>query len=992
MFHATLRVTLPTLFLFLLPELKLGAVLRLPSRSAAAAPVSVAPLSADWTVVPQCQASVVATAEQGLEARCPEQCPFRAEEVKAAAGTRPDIGAFCSFRCVHSAQACSALNANTTVEDHVAGVCRKCSIIGCKTCATGAGDVCLACLSGYALVHGVCESWTERIWHIVYGIVALLALFIVVWLVDLTCRQTQNAAVLNRGCNFRSRSKLHVLRDCNPADAEAGHRQSRQLWPWNTNLLTTPVAGAGLVLHFNFQAMVIVWAVLVAAGWYALAFAVDIDLLTVGAQRSSSRWQSCILVHWGYNTSQKLLWAKTNFIIVVYVGTFLFSLAFALRQLRLWNKIDRHNATMMDYAAIIRGLPIWDGSKEAEKELEAALRKSLREAGVQDTLVGVSLCWDFGERADEVQAAVEHDLENLRALALQKRGITSFFGRGDGHRPPSDEAAVPSFVSSLRAPVCRHLVKLEQYALGVQAVDNASTASQPKKADRGTDEIKALVYSLKTSDRAFAVFQTQGARDEAIAALSKCGGVRVDSWDGTAQIAEAVCEPRTVAWANFSASSQVRQRSLAVFLGLLKILATLGCWTVFFEPYAFYTLESALENGTEPSFFNSFTLSMVVVVGNQVVYFVCSDVAERLRLHYTDRTEAAYVSLYFVAVLFNVMLDLHVTYLMAYGLLKGADERSEDGMLLADLNTFQERFESFAVQRELGYQMWVYAYPATFLYPFLIEPLVTIILPFRIAALLVRTHPELTGQDGEKMLACQAMDMSRYADILVDMGLAVAIFWFPGGYTMYMFVALALCHVFVYCFDHYRVLRAVPRFDYATMDIDFCAQLLLSIPCGMLLSCAVFKHNCQSDQYCVKGGRLIERCLGAFVLHVVVHCLLVIYVVPLWGNKSLHPREDTYQTTACRRPCSWFSANPVHCLRSKYMHRHSPPCYFFSPGKEHLLQASLLHVGRCAGLCIVLAVATVWSAEAHFEIGCHYDQQEAATVEDFGVMINGGYR
>jgi hypothetical protein len=46
---------------------------------------------------------------------------------------------------------------------------------------------------------------------------------------------------------------------------------------------------------------------------------------------------------------------------------------------------------------------------------------------------------------------------------------------------------------------------------------------------------------------------------------------------------------------------------------------------------------------------------------------------------------------------------------------------------------------------------------------------------------------------------------------------------------------------------------------------------------------------------------------------------------------------NTYQDCSKRIACSWFSANPVYCLRSQYIYKHSPPCLFCIPGKVHLI-------------------------------------------------------
>merc|ERR1719203_2356075 len=51
-----------------------------------------------------------------------------------------------------------------------------------------------------------------------------------------------------------------------------------------------------------------------------------------------------------------------------------------------------------------------------------------------------------------------------------------------------------------------------------------------------------------------------------------------------------------------------------------------------------------------------------------------------------------------------------------------------------------------------------------------------------------------------------------------------------------------------------------------------------------------------------------------------------------------------YSDMSISLAASWFSANPVHCLRSKLIHKHSPPCSFAYSGKEHLLNYNP-HIG-----------------------------------------------
>ena len=64
---------------------------------------------------------------------------------------------------------------------------------------------------------------------------------------------------------------------------------------------------------------------------------------------------------------------------------------------------------------------------------------------------------------------------------------------------------------------------------------------------------------------------------------------------------------------------------------------------------------------------------------------------------------------------------------------------------------------------------------------------------------------------------------------------------FKGGYNIQMFVGLAGSHVYIYFFDHYRVLRSIQSCNYADKMGDWWTQWLMCIPCGFMLACVVFK-------------------------------------------------------------------------------------------------------------------------------------------------------
>merc|ERR1719440_27943 len=89
----------------------------------------------------------------------------------------------------------------------------------------------------------------------------------------------------------------------------------------------------------------------------------------------------------------------------------------------------------------------------------------------------------------------------------------------------------------------------------------------------------------------------------------------------------------------------------------------------------------------------------------------------------------------------------------------------------------------------------------------------------------------------------------------------------------------------------------------------------------------------------VGQGTLLLFCCSAFVVHVVVHIALLLLVVPRLGRWAHQDADLSYPAAAAKIPCTWFAANPIHCLRSRYIFKHEPHCTFFVPGKQHLMRA-----------------------------------------------------
>merc|ERR1740129_255156 len=106
-----------------------------------------------------------------------------------------------------------------------------------------------------------------------------------------------------------------------------------------------------------------IWAVFVAAAWSGFCQFVDADLWRLGTRAFGTPRENCILVAWGYETQQRLMWTKVLFCQIVYVFTFVGSLLMSIRQLRLFQGFDYQNKTMKDVVLMCEGLPRISGTE-----------------------------------------------------------------------------------------------------------------------------------------------------------------------------------------------------------------------------------------------------------------------------------------------------------------------------------------------------------------------------------------------------------------------------------------------------------------------------------------------------------------------------------------------------------------------------------------------------------------------------------------------------
>ncbi|CAE7239289.1 unnamed protein product [Symbiodinium pilosum] len=211
----------------------------------------------------------------------------------------------------------------------------------------------------------------------------------------------------------------------------------------------------------------------------------------------------------------------------------------------------------------------------------------------------------------------------------------------------------------------------------------------------------------------------------------------------------------------------------------------------------------------------------------------------------------------------------------------GVGARVADGRLLGSLQSFQEIFESFPMQKSVGKLLYKYCFPCTFLVPFAVEPFLAQLGPYNVGSMLIRSNARLRGENAERALELSEMEQGRYADVVFNLILVACIPFIAPAYMAWTYGTFLLSHLYIYFYDHWKTLRWARKFYFSSDEVHWFGQQLLCLPLGLLAASAVFKLNQMSGGVhgglgsgVLKGPKLWGAMAAAFIVHVVVHLAL----------------------------------------------------------------------------------------------------------------------
>jgi hypothetical protein len=868
---------------------------------------------------------------------CPTpDCPFAAElDVSANALNE------CHFKCVVGS-ACGTEGSNTarTIPDEKEGICRQCNVEGCAKCQAGKPgedlEFCEKCMPGYYKVDAngdglaeECRCWTIWIFVFLCGVAALAAIAALAWYVELANRPTVNEEGLQYALECRSRSRVRQPMNTVPSDNPDDGIGPRLLYPINTNLCTTNVAGPGNILFFRFQAATLIWACTLLAVWILMCVCIDTVVLTVGLGEPESPAQLCYAIKNGRRLQLHFVWVKVYWCVFAYIFSFLGAIYYAINSQSLFHQLDNDHTTMADYVALCRSLPVTKGDQNVEEKIKEAIEKE-----TSQKVVGVSVCWNFHGNIREVKEALEEDvgsLEHAKAINSSYKAAPAVTDT-PGIAPSAEEepGCLQGYMdiinnSTLQKWHC-HFTDEEE--------------AKPKSEEEKKNEIVEMLKGMENTEFAFAVFETEDGRDKALEAVK---GRPIPLNDGGFFLEYEDHEPESCCWEDFSVDeAQIFKR---VSQAVLWMVLSLFGWTfLLYAPYAHYMGSFTHKQGDEAGPISE-GIFVGLVVGAQIGLFVVASMgAHHSGFCYEDDRVKTYMVLYNSALIVNLILDLCLTTGLAYKEMCGQGTRTADGRLLSEIEGLQAILESFPMQHQIGLGLFKYCFPATFLVPFAAEPFAAQIGPYLVGINLVRSNKKMQGENAEKALELSEAEQGRYADVMFNAILIACVPFLAPGYMLKTFAALIFSHIYIYCYDHWRVLRCCTRFWFAGGVVNEFAQKIFAVPIAIIACSALFKWNQMKGAAVssalaagpMKGATLWWAMAGVFFGHCFLHWMILTYAVPLMCVPESKNAEEPYSKCAESIPSTWFSCNPVHCLRSKYIMKHDPPQTFLVIGKEHL--------------------------------------------------------
>jgi len=859
-------------------------------------------------VAPGCGSSFLLPDGSTAGSVCPSSCPFQ----------KPDMAQVCHVRCI-SHDECFAGGPSVVGYPNTEKMyCEACLVIGCVKCSTSATK-CGECAPGYTLYSGSCLEDTRYSWYVLYIVLVIVAILVVGWFVRLTMKKNLGLhSHIREADSTRSNSKLR---------REEGTHGFHAL---TTDVCEVEVSGLAIMLHFRFQRWWIIWTgiILVVSGALSYVFYKQASNAALENEIPGQASNACLNRNKG--EEEAMLATRMYFVwmtFAAYVLTTVFCIIFAYNQRKKYVEQEMEETNMADFGLLAKGFPETSGGKEVEDEYTKYFKSCFGESNV----VGVSICWDFLDQADEVDERLQDEIDAMCAHAYKDDEGNPLAHEHYRKKKPGSEHEFEDKEGEVN-PDRWQIDNLEELKQQRETKEEKTGDGEEKQ------DTKDMLLSMKTTQFCFVVFETEGDLAKALEKYPE--GTPIDKkYKGEHEIKlqHYICKPATVLWTGFSLDRH--ERWVRICMGYGAMLLMIVLWAIlFYGPVILYARAYWNVPGQrEGSMVSAMLVGFLVTLGNNLVYAAAAYIAEKSRFCNFDSQEEFNTVLYTIAIFINSIIDLYIyVYAVSQGYLEDAMHGVGGSAMASNPN-----------MQEIMYNtLFAYLVPGCLVGPFVAEILIYV-FPLYLGRFMVRSTPknEMNRLDAESMVVPPYFDMTRYGDLINNILLVIICFFLTNVNLWYVFLWLLIGNVYIYYWDKYRILRFTQRTDYSTDSMEQTAQYLTIFPCAMLAGAFAFKAyggqamvaKWERDEF-LAFNMVWITVIGAMVGHGILHFLFLKYIFPNFMPKIVEQQDknESWQAMSEMYACSWFNSNPVHCLRSRHILEHKPPFVYHVYGKEYL--------------------------------------------------------
>lgn len=622
---------------------------------------------------------------------------------------------------------------------------------------------------------------------------------------------------------------------------------------------------------------------------------------------------------------RQMFWVLGSMYILLIAGAW----AFGWHILKVGQEFDDANSTMKDFALSVTGLP--------HDLRDPQLLEEYLKSHFGNTVVGVSIAYDYNsEHSELVEAAIDSWLleeETKHPLVfVEDDAAAQQIAKVDTTPEPS-----PEDESTLKK------VATFKYVDGLILGEDEEGLRRPEILTAEQEqEVINMLKDVKCSGKAYAVFSTQKAVEEIMAAAQLT--LPLFDFHGMPykiKLSEVWSEPEDIQWWYHCCDMGWNWK---IPMALLICLVTMIIYFVSLIPLVKVYMGMTAVPGAQVNFLNEILLGALPGIGGAVMCIAVDLCSEWVGYHERDRRDVVVGLGAFALTCVTVVGDLYLTLQIAQG-------SSMDSAFAGSMVSFDAQ-----LAREL-YGMLV---PAYILCVAVVPTLAETNIPYFLFGYIVKTRPVPRRMAEKTMKVSPFENIYRYSDTISGICAMWTILFFISPKDWQAMSGCVLMVALQYSFSQWMMLRFYARMSNNSERLAWHGLHWWGVPLCMLFAAALM-WGVQAEVLPYGTARY------GFPTHFLVYFLGLKMIKRFIPERD--SRDDTYTEVASILAAkgdyaTMFNTNPIHCLKMKYLSsagaRYSSGIVPWALGKEHLQQGAPYLVKKQTPFCRALFGDCSW--------------------------------